>query len=90
MRNAVTIEVVTVRMGQHGLPVLLSCTLNNITQINSMNYYYYPVFEKNTTMVPRCHSKLKPSQDLNAGINTVESLRTTAGGEQWSDTRFGE
>lgn len=55
-----------------------------------MNYYYYPVFEKNTTMVPRCHSKLKPSQDLNAGINTVESLRTSAGGEQWSDTRFGE
>lgn len=46
-----------------------------------MNYYYHPVLEKNTTMVPRCHSKLEPSQDLNAGIITLEFQRTTAGGE---------
>lgn len=88
MRNAVTTEVVTVKMGQHGLPVSLSCTLNNITQINPMNYYYHPVFEKNTTMVPRCHSKLEPSQDLNAGIITVESPRTTAGRELWRTPGF--
>lgn len=90
MRNAVTTEVMTVKMGKHGLPVSLSCTLNNITQIKPMNYYYHPVFEKNTTMVPRCHSKLEPSQDVNAGLITLESPKRTAGGELWSDTRFCE